>query len=185
MPPSQYYPSQHYAHSSTGHYPAPNNSSSCYDRSPSGRPDSYRDPRAHGTPAVNWTDYRRRDSTDSAWSSHSSSSGTSLQSRQASSTNALQFQPLPNSQVPPSTNSHQGVAQAQTDYQSPFGVLIADVNPNGASDPQRAALFRSLRSSGAQGFQINFDDGRSSQNNRYICPVCNKGFSRPSSLRVS
>ncbi|KAL5485085.1 hypothetical protein ACEPAI_7727 [Sanghuangporus weigelae] len=139
-----------------------------------------------------WTEHRRRDSMDSVWSSHSSSSATSSQQRSIPppSSNALQFQPLPQPQM---TSSRRGAYASahnpnQADYQSPFGVLIADNDSHGAtsSDPQRTAIIRTLRTSGIQGsFQINFDDQANAQTPpRYSCQYCGKGFARPSSLRI-
>ncbi|KAL5507156.1 hypothetical protein ACEPAH_6612 [Sanghuangporus vaninii] len=138
-----------------------------------------------------WTEHRRRDSVDSVWSSHSSSSAASSQQRfiPPPPSNALQFQPLPQPQM---TSSRLGAYASahnpnQTDYQSPFGVLIAD-DSRGAtsSDPQRTAIIRTLRASGIQGsFQINFDDPANAQSPpRYSCQYCGKGFARPSSLRI-
>ncbi|KAL5523901.1 hypothetical protein ACEPAG_8074 [Sanghuangporus baumii] len=138
-----------------------------------------------------WTEHRRRDSMDSVWSSHSSSSAASQQrSIPPPSSNALQFQPLPQPQM---TSSRLGAYTSahnpnQADLQSPFGVLIADNDSRGAtsSDPQRTAIIRTLRASGIQGsFQINFDDPANAQTPpRYLCQYCGKGFARPSSLRI-
>ncbi|OCB86865.1 hypothetical protein A7U60_g6038 [Sanghuangporus baumii] len=139
-----------------------------------------------------WTEHRRRDSMDSVWSSHSSSSAAPSQQRfiPPSPSNALQFQPLPQ---PQTTSSRLGAYASahnsnQADYQSPFGVLIADNDSRGAtsSDPQRTAIIRTLRASGIQGsFQINFDDPANAQSPpRYSCQYCGKGFARPSSLRI-
>ncbi|EJD03127.1 uncharacterized protein FOMMEDRAFT_146805 [Fomitiporia mediterranea MF3/22] len=102
--------------------------------------------------------------------------------------------PLPHTQLgssyprtPTQASAHPANA-GPVDYQSPFGVLIADIDPRGAppSDPQRTAIIRTLRASGVQGsFQINFDDSTNTHHQaRYSCQYCGKGFARPSSLRI-
>lgn len=148
--------------------------------------------RSSGPTSSIWTEHRRRDSVDSAWSSHSSSSAASSQqhSRPPPPSNALQFQPLPQPQVSSSRAGAYTSARNpnQAGYHSPFGVLISDPDSRGvtSSDPQRTAIIRTLRASGMQGsFQINFDDSTNSQTPlRYSCQYCGKGFARPSSLRV-
>ena len=145
-----------------------------------------------------WTEHRRRDSTDSIWSSHSGSSGASpppMRARPPS--NPLQFQPLPHGQMSPAfpisaggppLSGHFPPGSMPNEYQSPFGVLIADADSHSLShsDPHRVALMRSLKPTGSQGsFQINFEDGRNALTSaRYECTYCGKRFTRPSSLRV-
>lgn len=143
-----------------------------------------------------WGQHRRRDSTESSWSSSQSSSREASPQVQAfPKSGGLQFQPLPASHL----SSHFGRLQAGTspqapspDGQSPFGVLVADLGANGTppSDPQRLAILRTLRASGSSiTLAPAFEDFQNARANlataRYECPYCRKRFNRPSSLKVT
>ncbi|KAH8119244.1 hypothetical protein DFH11DRAFT_432048 [Phellopilus nigrolimitatus] len=155
----------------------------------------YEPPRVPRMPSVG---HRRRGSSDSAWSSHTSSSGSSSHIHSSPPSNALQFQPLPhahtNSPLARSPNNlssrgHASTSSASAEYQSPFGVLIADVDPHGVppADPQRMAILRTLGTTGGlQGsFPLRNDDPKNLlQSARYECPYCPKRFNRPSSLKI-
>lgn len=146
-------------------------------------------------PNVNWMDHRRRESTDSTWSQHSGASTDRDQSNPTPPRNSLQFQPLPHAHSTSYSRSGGGLASQSSpssseEIQSPFGVLIADIEGPGvsATDPQRLAILRTLRASGSQGpFSQSLNDP-SGQNlfssARYECSYCSKRFNRPSSLRV-
>lgn len=147
--------------------------------------------------SVDWGAHKRRDSTDSTMSSHSSSSCTSSQvsSRPSTTvTNALQFQPLPHTHLAsPFSRPNSNRLPDQAPAESPFGVLIADMEtPLGAppADPQRLAIMRTLKASGAQlPYYPGLDDGAGGSellpSARYQCPYCSKRFNRPSSLKVN
>ena len=142
-----------------------------------------------------WGHHRRRDSTESSWSSSHSSSGLSPQDQDFTKPGGLQFQPLPASHLSSHFARPQAGSLPQTpspDQQSPFGVLIADVGTEGAppSDPQRLAILRTLRASGsAITLSPAFEDFQNARAGlataRYECPYCRKRFNRPSSLKVT
>ncbi|KAI5123668.1 hypothetical protein M0805_001697 [Coniferiporia weirii] len=173
-----------------------NSSSLAYSRSYSDDPN-----RSHGPSRVSHISntenerHRRRDSSDSTWSPHPNPSDASSHARTRThapaASNALQFQPLPHSQMTAHSSRSRNNASsssAPVDYQSPFGVLIAEVDPLGPppTDPQRLAILRTLRASGQQGsFPVNFDDPRNPLHSaRYECEYCGKRFTRPSSLKI-
>lgn len=150
----------------------------------------------HSRPLLypDWGNHRRRDSTDSAWSSQSSSSETSSLSQAYPTSGGLQFQPLPATHLSSQFARLQGgsASQSPPPDQSPFGVLISDVGANGVppSDPQRLAILRTLRASGsAITLSPAFEDFQNARAGlataRYECPYCRKRFNRPSSLKVT
>lgn len=145
---------------------------------------------------VDWEAHKRRGSSDSALSSHSDSSGSSISAHSMQMPNALQFQPLPHGHLRP-TSQHASHAQygpynpappPQADYHSPFGVLVADMDMSGVppADPQRLAILRTLRNASSHdGYPRGYDDHRNPlPTARYECPYCAKRFTRPSSLKV-
>ena len=147
--------------------------------------------------SVDWEAHKRRGSSESVMSSYSDSSGSSISAHSMQRPNALQFQPLPHGHLNPNapqhvSHPHYGAYNAtpppQSEYQSPFGVLIADMDMAGVppADPQRMAILRTLRASVSQdGFSRGYDDHRSHlPAARYECPYCAKRFTRPSSLKV-
>lgn len=139
---------------------------------------------------------RRRDSTESSWSSSQSSySMASPQLDTSPKSGGLQFQPLPASHLSSHFSRLQSNSMPQTPssgLNSPFGVLIADPGVDGAppSDPQRLAILRTLRASGSAitlspAFE-DFSNARAGLTTaRYECPYCSKRFNRPSSLKAN
>ena len=184
---------QGYAGSNTFHSKS-NSHSGGHIESPAGFQRTYDSDRPNLVSNVNWGGHKRKDSSDSLWSSSSSGASSYLYSPPAS--NALQFQPLPHSHlasplsrplsaIPP--DPYPAVAPSANSYQSPFGVLIADSDATGLPpvDPQRMAILRTIRATGSQSsFSVNFDDRNALSSSRYECPYCAKRFSRPSSLKV-
>lgn len=151
--------------------------------------------------AVDWSHHLRRGSGDSSRSSQSSVYGPASYAPVSSSSNALQFQPIPQghfrspfAQRPMSTISRQSMSPSPPiDFQSPFGVLIADSNQASVppADPQRIAILRGLRPSSSHASLSSSNDEsmtepkKSFPSAKYECPYCSKRFNRPSSLKVS
>jgi len=139
---------------------------------------------------VDWGGHRRKDSSDSTWSSYSSSSSASSHALPSPGSSTLQFQPLPHAHVNASrphknSNSLYSSNTVSPDLHSPYGVLISDADQPGSlsADPQRLAILRTLKADGPHG-TFSLEDPRAASSSRYECSYCQKRFNRPSSLRI-